>query len=227
MVLSPQHIGVESRHVHQKYVAVEGAERTRLQSPLLLLRRLCGLQVIGFNYFGFVSCRYRTANETQRARVNLAIALRLQVSLVDPDFCVSLSKAHTAAMALTALSSCVDALLAWEFALIAGRTREDDGDRLLRLGTRGIGAVAEGLPVVLAGEKDSLARELLTVGSICAGQLSVITPAPRTQVLQPYRHCLKANAVSLFVRYQKTGTALEMAEATARPTNRNPPTHTR
>ncbi|CAM9434901.1 unnamed protein product [Laminaria digitata] len=105
------------------------------------------------------------------------------VSLVDPNLCASLSKARTAAMAFTALSACVDALLAWELALVASRTPKDDGDTLLRLGTRGIGAVAEGLPVVLAGKKDALARELLTIGSVCAGQLSVITPAPPTQLL--------------------------------------------
>lgn len=119
-------------------------------------------------------------------RVPLAFTLRLQVSLVDPNLCASLGKAHTAVMALTALSACIDALLAWELALVPGRTPKGDDDTLLRLGTRGIGAVAEGLPVVLAGEKDAIARELLTIGSVCAGQLSVITPAPPTQVLEIY-----------------------------------------
>lgn len=100
---------------------------------------------------------------------------------MDPTLCMSLSEEQTAAMALTALSSCVDALLAWELAS-AGGSLPPDGDRLLDLGTRGIGAIAEGLPVALKERKNSFARELLTVGSVCAGQLSAITPAPPTQV---------------------------------------------
>lgn len=104
-----------------------------------------------------------------------------QVALVDPKLCTSLSKAQTAAMALTALSACVDALLARELALGAG-TPPPNEDVLLNLGSRGIGAVAEGLPVALADGNNMLARELLTMGSVCAGQLSAVTPAPPIQV---------------------------------------------
>lgn len=111
----------------------------------------------------------------------LGVASGAQVALVDPKLCTSLSQAQTTAMALTALSACVDALLARELALGAG-TPPPNGDVLLKLGSRGIGAVAEGLPVALADGSNILARELLTMGSVCAGQLSAITPAPPTQV---------------------------------------------
>ena len=100
---------------------------------------------------------------------------------MDPKLCTSLSKAQTTAMALTALSACVDALLARELALGAGPPPPNE-DVLLNLGSRGIGAVAEGLPVALADGNNVLARELLTMGSVCAGQLSAITPAPPIQV---------------------------------------------
>lgn len=100
---------------------------------------------------------------------------------MDPKLCASLSKAQTAAMALTALSACVDALLARELAVGAG-TPPPNEDALLNLGSRGIGAVAEGLPVALADGNNSIARELLTMGSVCAGQLSAVTPAPPIQV---------------------------------------------
>ncbi|CAM9314604.1 unnamed protein product [Ectocarpus sp. 4 AP-2014] len=106
----------------------------------------------------------------------------LTVALVDPILCTSLSKMQTAAMALTALSACVDALLARELALASG-TPLQNGDALLDLGRRGIGAVAEGLPVALADGKNKVARELLTIGSVCAGQLAVATPAPPTQLV--------------------------------------------
>lgn len=92
-------------------------------------------------------------------------------------------------MALTSLSSCIDALLARELALSANTALPQNGDVLLQLGTRGVGAVAEGLPVALADEKNVLARELLTIGSVCAGRLSVITPAPPTQVSQDTAWC--------------------------------------
>lgn len=111
---------------------------------------------------------------------------RQQVALIDPALCASLSNAQTVAMALTAISTCVDALLAWELASSAGKVPKN-GETLLKLGVRGIGAVAEGLPVALADSKDILARELLTTGSVCAGQLSAITHAPPTQV----RNCSK------------------------------------
>ena len=103
---------------------------------------------------------------------------------MDPALCTSLSQAQTAAMALTALSACVDALLARELGAAAGSAAAPraDEDVLLRLGSRGIGAVAEGLPVALEDGKNTLARELLTIGSVCAGQLSAITPAPPAQV---------------------------------------------
>lgn len=101
---------------------------------------------------------------------------------MDPALCASLGKEQTVAMALTSLSSCVDALLARELALGAGTAPPQSDDVLLRLGTRGIGAVAEGLPVALADGKNVLARELLTIASVCAGRLSVITPAPPIQV---------------------------------------------
>lgn len=100
---------------------------------------------------------------------------------MDPKLCTSLNKAQTTAMALTALSACVDALLARELALGAG-TPPPNEDVLLNLGTRGIGAVAEGLPAALADGNNVLARELLAIGSVCAGQLSAITPAPPIQV---------------------------------------------
>lgn len=105
---------------------------------------------------------------------------------MDPMLCASLSQAQTAAMALTALSACVDALLARELGSAAGAAAPEDEDVLLRLGSRGIGAVAEGLPVALADGNNSLARELLAIGGVCAGQLSAITPAPPAQV----RWCL-------------------------------------
>lgn len=101
---------------------------------------------------------------------------------MDPLLCASLSKEQTVAMALTALSSCVDALLAWELASAAGTKPKDESDTLLQLGIRGIGAVTEGLPVALTAGKSTSARELLTTASLCAGQLSAITPAPPTQV---------------------------------------------
>lgn len=85
-------------------------------------------------------------------------------------------------MALTTLSVCFDALVARELASVAGSVPQKKNDILLELGKRGIGAVAEGLPVALEDGKNKLARELLTIGSVCAGQLSVITPAPPTQV---------------------------------------------
>lgn len=107
--------------------------------------------------------------------------MQVAVALVDPRLCTSLSKAQTAAMALAALSACVDALLARELALGAG-TPTPNGDVLLELGSRGIGAVAEGLPVALADGGNMLARELLTMGSVCAGQLAAVTPAPPIQV---------------------------------------------
>lgn len=139
----------------------------------------------GLQRAGIVQPAGEKTRRVKRVALSQSLPI-LQVSLLDPNLCASLSKAHTAAMALTTLSACVDALLAWELASVAGRTPGGNGDTLLRLGTRGIGAVAEGLPVVLAGGKDGLARELLTIGSVCAGQLSVITPAPPTQVLQTY-----------------------------------------
>lgn len=89
-------------------------------------------------------------------------------------------------MALTALSACVDALVAWELGASAGAFPKDEGHSLLELGTRGIRCVGEGLPGALDGSKNALARELLCVGSVCAGQLSVITPAPPTQVLSSW-----------------------------------------
>lgn len=100
---------------------------------------------------------------------------------MDPTLCASLSKVQTVAMALTALSACVDALLVWELAATAG-TPLKDGGMLQQLAVRGISAVAEGLPVALESSKNVLARELLLTSSVCAGQLSVITPAPPTQV---------------------------------------------
>ncbi|CAM9355462.1 unnamed protein product [Ectocarpus fasciculatus] len=106
----------------------------------------------------------------------------LAVALVDPMLCTSLSKAQTVAMAMTALSACVDALLARELALASGVPLQN-GDALLDLGRRGIGALAEGLPVALADGKNKLARELLTIGSVCAGQLAVATPAPPAQLV--------------------------------------------
>lgn len=117
--------------------------------------------------------------------------LPLQVSLVDPKLCTSFSKGQTTAMALTALSACVDALLARELALGAGTPHPPNQDVLLNLGSRGIGAVAEGLPVALADSNNMLARELLTMGSVCGGQLSAITPAPPIQVQR--RQLLGAN----------------------------------
>lgn len=85
-------------------------------------------------------------------------------------------------MALTTLSVCFDALLARELASGSAGAPQKNGDKLFQLGTRGIGAVAEGLPVALKDGKNKVARELLTIGSVCAGQLSVMTPAPPTQV---------------------------------------------
>lgn len=106
-----------------------------------------------------------------------------QLALVDPLLCMSLSNAQTVAMALTVLSACVDALVAWELGASAGAFPKDESHRLLELGTRGIRCVREGLPGAIDGSKSALARELLCVGSVCAGQLSVVTPAPPTQVL--------------------------------------------
>lgn len=108
---------------------------------------------------------------------------------MDPTFCTSLGNEQTVAMALTALSCCVDALLARELALGVGTAPPQDSDVLLQLGTRGIGAVAEGLPAALEDGKNVMARELLTMGSVCAGRLSVITPAPPTQVRQDRACC--------------------------------------
>lgn len=203
------------KHLIQ-YAAVRCAERTLLANSAVAAEKLLWFsQMLGFNGFRFVTCRL-SCNKRNRTRVRrnrtcpvtLTTALRVQVSLVDPNLCASLSKAHTAAMALTALSACIDALLAWELALVPGRTPKDDDDTLLRLGTRGIGAVAEGLPVVLAGKKDALARELLTIGSVCAGQLSVITPAPPTQVLQTYSK--RVNATFYVTRrHNKVNTFLD------------------
>ncbi len=101
---------------------------------------------------------------------------------MDPTLCASLSQEQTAATAVTALSTCVDAFLARELGSAAGTAALENEDVLLRLGSRGIGAVAEGLPVALAEGKNTLARELLAIGGVCAGQLSAITPAPPTQV---------------------------------------------
>lgn len=105
-----------------------------------------------------------------------------QVALVDPTLCTSLSKEQTAAMAFTALAACFDALLARELASGPLVHVLNGSDVLLKLAKRGIGAVAEGLPVALQDGKNNIARELLAIGSVCAGQLSVMTPAPPTQV---------------------------------------------
>lgn len=83
-------------------------------------------------------------------------------------------------MALTAVSACLDAILAVELGCI-GTSPERRDNLLLELGIRGIGEVGMGLPRALAG-KDVAARELLSSASLCAGQLSAVTPAPATQV---------------------------------------------
>lgn len=92
-------------------------------------------------------------------------------------------------MALTAISACVDALVSWELASI-GRTTAVRDDGLPQLGTRGLRVVAEGMPVAVSDRKNLLARELLVTGSVCAGQLAAITPAPPTQV-RTKLHCAR------------------------------------
>lgn len=105
-----------------------------------------------------------------------------QVALVDPRMCMFLTKPQTLAMALVALSSCMDAMVAWEVASSIGTQFIDKSHPLFQLATNGIAAVSEGLPTVLAEGKGISARELLAGASLCAGQLSVITPAPPIQV---------------------------------------------
>ena len=84
-------------------------------------------------------------------------------------------------MALTALASCIDAVVAWEIASSVDIQPRDENHPLLQLAINGIGGVAEGLPTALAEGKDMSARGLLTGASLCAGQLSVMTPAPSIQ----------------------------------------------
>lgn len=101
--------------------------------------------------------------------------LHWQVALVDPSLCTSLSSEQTVTMAMTALSACVDTLLASELgnpspSKVAAR------EHLRDLGMKGIGAVREGLPRVLESN-DAKARELLTVASLCAGQASAMASA--------------------------------------------------
>lgn len=107
-----------------------------------------------------------------------------QVALVDSSLCTTLSEQQTVAMAFTALSACVDALLALELGNASSNKafKGESAVRLLNLGMQGIGAVGEGLPRALHQGNDVAARELLTAGSLCAGQLADITPAPPTQV---------------------------------------------
>lgn len=105
-----------------------------------------------------------------------------QVALVDPRMCTFLTKPQTLAMALVALSSCIDAMVAWEIDSSIGTQPTDESHPLFQLATNGIAAVSEGLPTVLAKGKSISARELLTDASLCAGQLSAITPAPPIQV---------------------------------------------
>lgn len=103
-----------------------------------------------------------------------------QVALVDPMLCESLSKEQTVAMALTALSACLDALLAHELSSTDSSPIRE-ANPLLELSIRGIEAVGAGLPRALES-KDLEARELLSTASIWAGRLSAATPAPPTQV---------------------------------------------
>lgn len=104
-----------------------------------------------------------------------------QVALVDAELCQHLSTEQTVAMALTALSVCVDAIIASELDFTSSLPGERS--KLLReLGTRGIGEVGVGLPRILENGKDMEAREMLASASLYAGQLCDITPAPATQV---------------------------------------------
>lgn len=104
------------------------------------------------------------------------------VALVDAELCQHLSTEQTVAMALTALSVCVDAIIASELDFTSSLPGERS--KLLReLGTRGIGEVGVGLPRILENGKDMEAREMLASASLYAGQLCDITPAPATQVL--------------------------------------------
>lgn len=86
-------------------------------------------------------------------------------------------------MALTALSACIDAIIASELDIARSSLPDGRSKLLLELGTRGIGQVGMGLPRVLEQGKDMEAREMLTAASLYAGQLCDITPAPATQVL--------------------------------------------
>lgn len=123
--------------------------------------------------------------------------LDLQVALVDPSLCMTLSKEQTVAMALTALSSCFDALIACEL----GST---DASPVINIGSledlslRGIAAIGTALPKVLERE-DIKARELLSMASLWAGQLSSATPAPPTQV-RVLGEGLKAASSSVRIR---------------------------
>lgn len=103
-----------------------------------------------------------------------------QIALVDAELCEHISKEQTVAMAVTAVSACLDAIVASELDMAS--SLPDGKAQLLReLGTLGVSEVGSGLPLVLEG-KDMQARELLTSASLRAGQLCHITPAPATQV---------------------------------------------
>ncbi|CAM9420887.1 unnamed protein product [Sphacelaria rigidula] len=103
------------------------------------------------------------------------------IALVDAELCEHISKEQTVAMAVTAVSACLDAIVASELDMAS--SLPDGKAQLLReLGTLGVSEVGSGLPLVLEG-KDMQARELLTSASLRAGQLCHITPAPATQIL--------------------------------------------
>lgn len=91
-------------------------------------------------------------------------------------------------MAVTALSACVDTLLAYELGN-ASPSKVPEVEHVRDLSMKGIGAVREGLPRVL-GRNDAKARELLTMASLCAGQVTA-TASATVLPTQVYADCYR------------------------------------
>lgn len=105
----------------------------------------------------------------------------MQVTLVDPSLCHTMSKETTLAMALTIVSTAVDALLAIHLGSALKEMSAAHVSDVSDTAEQGLAAVGQALKLVLKDE-NSLGKELLSTASMCAGRLSAVTSAPPTQV---------------------------------------------
>ncbi|CAM9337486.1 unnamed protein product [Choristocarpus tenellus] len=97
------------------------------------------------------------------------------VVLVDPLLSTTLSSTQTAAMAITALSTCLDSLIVWSLGA-GGRIGAEESNPLKDLGESGAASVGKGIAKALSNQNDTCARQNLALASVCAGRLSSITP---------------------------------------------------